>query len=91
MRLRRLSRASWDVLAVCTYLHHIAGEIWEFIQGDLRLLYFYERGRVVVCSHGFLKQSRKTPQSEIARAEQWQERYRTARAAGRLVVEEEPQ
>ena len=49
--------------------HQLRGEVYEFIQGRLRVLWFYDVGRVVVCSHGLVKQSRKTPPAEIERAE----------------------
>ena len=42
-------------------------KIWEFIKGDIRVLWFYGQGnRIIVCSHGFLKNSRKTPKKEIS-------------------------
>src|SRR4026209_778734 len=103
MKLRRVRRGQWDVLAMCgprgecplldflasleAHLeaegramlrllanvaeqgplhsveasHKIAGEIWELIAGRLRVLWFYDQGRLVVCSHGFLKRPRKIP------------------------------
>lgn len=43
--------------------------IYEFIKGDLRLLWFYgEDRKVIICSHGFLKKSDKTPNAEKQRA-----------------------
>src|SRR5947209_9241090 len=103
MRLRRVRRARWEVLAICgprgdcplldllaslesqlagdgravlrllTFVaeqgpprnvetsHKIAGEIWELIAGRLRVLWFYDAGRLIVCSHGFVTRTRKTP------------------------------
>jgi len=111
MRLRRVHRARWEVLAVCDarggcplldflagleanlaadgramlrllafaaeqgpprnveVSHKIAGEVWELIAGRLRVLWFYDEGRLVVCSHGFVKRTRKTPSAEIDRAQ----------------------
>src|ERR1700687_3898616 len=105
MRLRRVRRTRWDVLAVCSprgdcplleYLvgleaqlaadgrallrllagvaehgpprhveisHKIAGEIWEFISGRLRVLWFYDEGRRVVCCHGFVKRAKRSEEA----------------------------
>jgi phage-related protein len=43
-------------------------KLWQFRKGKLRLLWFYGRGKMVVCSHCFVKVSQKTPQSEIDKA-----------------------
>ena len=130
MRLRRVQRARWDVLAVCgprgdcpllellaglearlaaegramqrllafvaeqgpprnvETSHKIAGEIWELIAGRLRVLWFYDEGRLVVCSHGFVKRTRKTPAGEIERAHAACTAYRAAKKEGTLKVEE---
>lgn len=131
MRLRRVRRAQWDVLAVCSprgecplleflgglnaelaadgramlrllslaseqgpprnteLSHKLAGEIWEFIAGRLRVLWFYDEGRVIVCSHGFMKRTRKTPMSEIDRAQAARRGYRAAKWTRTLRVTEE--
>lgn len=53
--------------------------IFEFIKGDLRLLWFYGKDRkVVVCSHGFLKKSQKTPDAERQRAIALKKQYMKA-------------
>ena len=68
--------------------HKIAGEIWELIAGRLRVLWFYDEGRVVVCSHGFVKRTRKTPLGEIDRAHAVYMAYQNAKKSGRLDVED---
>ena len=130
MRLRRVQRAVWEVLAVCgsrgdcpllDFLadleaglakdgramlrllafvaeqgpprnvetsHKIAGEIWELIAGRLRVLWFYDEGRLVVCSHGFVKRTRKTPAGEIERAQASCAAYRAAKQNASLKVED---
>lgn len=55
--------------------HQVGDGIWEFIQGRLRVLWFYDSGRLVVCSHGFVKKSRKTPALELERARRCQQEY----------------
>jgi len=66
--------------------HKLAGDVWELIQGDLRLLYFRDRDRVVVCSHALVKRGRKVPRGDIDQAQARCNVYRTAREAGTLEV-----
>ena len=43
--------------------------IYELIAGRLRVLFFNtESGRIIICTHLFMKQGQKTPDSEKARA-----------------------
>ncbi|WP_148059011.1 type II toxin-antitoxin system RelE/ParE family toxin [Pseudomonas chlororaphis] len=40
-------------------------KIFEFIKGDLRVLWFYGKGnKIIICSHCFIKKTRKTPSTE---------------------------
>ncbi len=55
--------------------HSIAEDIWEFIRGRLRVVWFYDEGKVVICSHGFVKQSQKTKKNDIERALDAKKRY----------------
>lgn len=51
-------------------------KIWEFVKGDIRVLWFYGAGnRIIICTHGFIKKSQKTPQKEINRAISIKEQY----------------
>jgi phage-related protein len=68
--------------------HQIGDSLWEFIQGQLRVLWFYDEGRIVVCSHGFVKKGRKAPRGEIARARESQDQYRWARRKGEITIQE---
>jgi len=45
---------------------HKNEKIYEFVAGDLRLLWFYSKAerRMIICSHSFIKKSRKTPKKE---------------------------
>ena len=49
----------------CNTLCH---EIFEFKTTKLRLAWFWDAGYVIVCSHGWLKKSQKSPRAEIDRA-----------------------
>jgi phage-related protein len=130
MRVRRVQRARWDVLAVCgprgecplldfladleaglaadgramlrllafvaeqgpprnvEVSHKIAGAVWEFIAGQLRVLWYYDEGRQVICSHGFVKRTRKTPAGEIERAQASCTAYQAAKKNATLMVED---
>jgi phage-related protein len=68
--------------------HQIKGGIYEFLQGRIRVLWFYDEGRIVVCSHGFIKKTQKTPETEIRRAEEARRRYFEDKAKGNIRVEE---
>lgn len=69
--------------------HKIDDDIWEFIQGRLRVFYFYDEGRVVVCTHGLVKKTQKTPKGEIATAIRIREQYLAAKRQDNLFIEEE--
>jgi phage-related protein len=56
-------------------------EIWEFrtLYGGkaYRILAFWDKtnGALVIATHGFIKKTQKTPQKEIAKAEEIRKRY----------------
>ena len=59
--------------------------IFEFrTKGGLRLLWFYDEGRVVICVNGYIKQGQKTPSQQIDEAIQWKNRYFEAKQTGKL-------
>lgn len=65
-------------------------KIWQFTKGRLRILWFYGQGnRIVVCSHGFLKQSQKTPKKEINRAISTKKQYEGAVIIKAITIQEE--
>ncbi len=67
--------------------HQLGPGLWEFIQGRLRVLWFYDEGRLVICSHGFVKKRQKTPPAELERAEEAQRRYLASKRRGDLTME----
>lgn len=131
MRLRRVQRSRWEVLATCSergdcpvleFLaglkgglakqtvrmlallsqvaeegpprnversHKVAAEIWELIHGDLRILWFYAAGRIVVLTGGFVKKSQKTPRTEVDAAERALAEFREASRRKQLEIEED--
>ncbi len=59
--------------------------IFEFrTKGGLRLLWFYDEGRVVICVNGYIKQGQKTPPQPLNEAIQWKKRYFEAKQTGKL-------
>ena len=54
-------------------------KLWEIKVQRFRFLGFYINGRKLILLHGFVKQSQKTPQSEIAIAVQRQSMYLSLR------------
>lgn len=51
-------------------------KLFEFIKGDLRLIWFYGKGqKIVICSHCFVKKGRKTPPGEKAVATKLKRQY----------------
>jgi len=61
-------------------------ELLEFRRGRLRVLWFYDEGRVVVCTHGFMKTTRKTPRAQIERAKRTRRAYLAAKTSGELEI-----
>jgi|ERR1043165_6920193 phage-related protein len=50
--------------------------LFEFkTRGGVRVLWFYDRERIIICTHGFIKKSQKTPPGEIERAQLIKRRY----------------
>lgn len=70
-------------------------ELYELKRGarrgpKARILYFYRRGMVVICTNGFTKAER-TPRDELERAEAIRVEYERDEDAGAItVVHEEP-
>ena len=49
--------------------------LWEFKAGAIRVLWFYERNKIIICTHSFLKKGRKTPAPEIETAQKTRSKY----------------
>jgi len=55
--------------------------LYEFkTSGGLRVLYFYDKGRLLICSHGILKLKPKELKKECQRAKARMEQYFDAKA-----------
>jgi phage-related protein len=64
--------------------HEVAPYIWQFRKGRLRLLWFYDDGRVVICAHAFIKKTPKTPKDASNRAVALRKAYLEAKKRGKL-------
>ncbi len=64
--------------------HQLGPGLWEFIQGRVRVLWFYDEGKLVICSHGFVKKRQKTPATEIERAQEYRRQYFLAKGQAAL-------
>lgn len=69
--------------------HNIAPDIFEFIRGRVRIAWFYDENKVVICSNGFIKKGQKTPKDEIKAAQAARSDYFADKAKGRITVMEE--
>lgn len=84
--LRRLEAVAQSGVIHSTEIsHRISGDIWQIEKGDLRVLYFYDRGRAIVLSHMFIKKTRTTPETEIQRAREALRKYRAERDAIEII------
>jgi phage-related protein len=54
-------------------------DIWEcrvqYSSNVYRLLCFFDRGSIIILTHGFIKKTQKTPGDEIKRAEEYRNDY----------------
>lgn len=64
-------------------------KIYEYIKGRLRFFWFEDGDRVVVCTHGIIKKSQKTPKREIAKAIRVKNSYKKHRDSGSVTLIEE--
>jgi phage-related protein len=52
--------------------------------GGLRLIWFWDANRIILCTHGFLKKRQTTPPAELVTAAKWKKAYESARKANQL-------
>jgi len=58
--------------------------IWQFTKGRIRVLWFYDEGRIIVLTHGFLKTTPTTPWAERSKAVTASQAYFQAKRTERL-------
>ncbi len=59
-------------------------KIYEFIKTDLRVMFFYDEQSTILLTHAFIKDGRKTPPAQIARARRAVTAYFEAKRKGTL-------
>lgn len=72
----------------CHYVDQ-ADQIYEYIKGKLRVFWFEDEGRVIVCTHGILKKSQKTPKADIEKAKRIKGLYLKAKQDSRIELLDE--
>ncbi len=61
--------------------------IWQLRADQYRILWFFDEGHVIICTHFFRKKSDKTPRREQERAIRIKEEYFAAKKTGILYKE----
>lgn len=61
-------------------------KIYEYIKGRLRLFWFEDEDRVVICTHGIVKKTQKTPRREIDKAVRVKRAYEASKARDLLRI-----
>jgi len=69
--------------------HQLKDKLFEFIQGRLRVLWFYDEGRIIICTSGFIKKGQKTPRNEMEHAIQIMNEYFEDKRRGEIKICEE--
>ncbi|MBE0653122.1 MAG: type II toxin-antitoxin system RelE/ParE family toxin [Bacteroidales bacterium] len=64
--------------------HHLEDGVWQFRADDIRVLWFYDEGNLVICTHAFIKKVKKTPRKQITKAKQRRAEYFTAKESRTL-------
>lgn len=54
-------------------------DIWEFKSNKARILCFFEKEKIIITTHGFLKKTGKTPRGEIKKAKKIRDSYLSQR------------
>ncbi len=85
--LARISRLSIGPDALSkTVCHAVSDDIWQITSDQIRILWFYDEGCLIICTHFFVKKTQKTPPGEIARAKRIRDAYFKDKANGDLAT-----
>lgn len=66
--------------------HLINDGIREFKKGKIRILWFYDEGNVVICSHGIKKNYQKIKKEDIKKAKCCRDAYNEAKRANAIQI-----
>lgn len=64
--------------------HRIADGVWQFTKGRLRVAWFYDGEKVVVCCQAALKKTQKAPRPFIDAAVACMQEYKIQKARGNV-------
>ncbi|MCP5487631.1 MAG: type II toxin-antitoxin system RelE/ParE family toxin [Verrucomicrobia bacterium] len=68
----------------CRYIREL--KVFEFkTTGGVRIMAFWDQGNLIICSHGFMKKSRKTPPNELQRVRAARQRYQNAKSVNQII------
>ena len=73
--VRRIEGIAKGNLPISNVHHSIDEGIWQISSGKYRLLYFFDAGRRIICTHYFIKEKDKTPRKEIGKAKKHRDNY----------------
>ncbi|MCH7226703.1 type II toxin-antitoxin system RelE/ParE family toxin [Haloferula sp. A504] len=62
------------------------GGLKEFKAGCLRLFFFHDKGRLVICTHGIVKKSQQTPQKDLKTATRRMKAYKAASKRNQVTI-----
>lgn len=60
--------------------------LFEFKAGCLRLFWFWDKGKVVICTHGIVKKSQETPKKDLKTAERRKKAYQAANKKNEIEI-----
>lgn len=84
--LARISRLSKSPRSLSeTVCHAVSVGIWQITSDQYRIMWFYDEGRLIICTHYFVKKTQKTPPAQIERAKRIRDAYFKDKADGNLV------
>ena len=68
-----------------TKVNTLGDGLFEFkTSGGLRLIWFYDAGQLIICTHGFVKKRQSTPKKELRSARNAMKAYHTAKKAKKI-------
>ena len=65
----------------------VGGEIFEFKAKQIRVCYFYDANRMIICTHGFHKPTKKVQNNEIKAAKKLRQKYFEEKSNGLVKIE----
>lgn len=69
--------------------HQIAPDIFQLEKGRLRVSWFYDEGKMIICCRAFIKKTQKTPRPELDYAKALRTRYFAEKKRRTITILEE--